>query len=153
MIGDRIQALDYDPIEKIIYWIDSFDSSIKRAVIPDIKDPNHGMAFTQDMKLQSPNKMIDIDVDWVARYYKYFIYSFFRYFKFCFYIHLQLISSIVFCIRNLYWIELDIKNPRPKGQIMTSLLDGRYKRSLIVNDLERPSSIALDPEQGYNRQN
>ncbi|KAF7489353.1 hypothetical protein SSS_07649 [Sarcoptes scabiei] len=116
VIGDRIQALDYDPIEKIIYWIDSFDSSIKRAVIPDIKDPNHGMAFTQDMKLQSPNKMIDIDVDWVAR--------------------------------NLYWIELDIKNPRPKGQIMTSLLDGRYKRSLIVNDLERPSSIALDPEQG-----
>lgn len=72
----RIQSLDYDPVDKIIYWIDSFDSSIKRAIIPDIQDPNHGMAFTQDMNLKSTNKLIDIDVDWVARYVLLFLFNY-----------------------------------------------------------------------------
>lgn len=112
----RVQALDFDPVEKIIYWIDSFDSSIKRAIIPNVNDPSHGMAFSQDMKLKTSNKLMAIDVDWVGR--------------------------------NLYWAELDISGSKTHGRILTSLLDGRYKRSLITTNIERPTSIALDPELG-----
>lgn len=44
---------------------------------------------------------------------------------------------------------MDISGSKPRGRILTSLLDGRYKRSLITTNLERPTSIALDPELGY----
>ena len=64
----RIQAVDFDPTSKIIYWADSYDQSIKRAVMPTINDPSHGMAFSQDMKLKGVNKPVDIAVDWVAKY-------------------------------------------------------------------------------------
>lgn len=63
----RIQALDYDPLQGIIYWADSYDQSIKRAVMPTLEDPSHGMAFSQDMKLKDDNKPVDLSVDWVAR--------------------------------------------------------------------------------------
>ena len=43
---------------------------------------------------------------------------------------------------------MDISVSKPRGRIVASLLDGRYKRSLITTNLERPTSIALDPELG-----
>ncbi len=45
-------------------------------------------------------------------------------------------------------MDMDLSSARPKGRIFTSLLDGRYRRSLVNNGLERPTSIALDPELG-----
>ena len=33
-----------------------------------------------------------------------------------------------------------------RGKILTSLLDGRYKRTLISSNLEKPTSLVLDPE-------
>lgn len=64
----RIQAVDYDPVSRIVYWADSYDLSIKRAVLPNMEDPNHGMAFSQDIKLKDiSNKPVDISVDWVGR--------------------------------------------------------------------------------------
>lgn len=51
--------------------------------------------------------------------------------------------------QNLYWADNDlITTSKPKGQILVSLLDGRYRRSLINSNLERPTSIALSPETG-----
>lgn len=44
---------------------------------------------------------------------------------------------------------MDLSSTRPKGRIFTSLLDGRYRKALVSNALERPTSIALDPEFGY----
>lgn len=56
-----------------------------------------------------------------------------------------------YCIqnsRNLYWIELDIQSAKPKGRLLTSLLDGRYRKTLFSVHLERPTSLVLDPELG-----
>lgn len=114
----RIQAVDYDPTTKIVYWADSYDLSIKRAVLPNLEDASHGMAYSQDIKLKDgKSKPVDIAVDWVAK--------------------------------NLFWADVDASGTKPHGRILTSLLDGRYKRSLVTTDLERPTSIVVDPEYGY----
>lgn len=33
--------------------------------------------------------------------------------------------------QNLYWTETDRSGPKPKGRVMVSKQDGRYRRSLI----------------------
>lgn len=48
---------------------------------------------------------------------------------------------------NLYWTE--IENPtHTGGRLMVSKADGRYKRSLIVQNLELPTAVAVDPQLG-----
>lgn len=114
----RIQALDFDPSESIIYWTDSHEKTIKRALLPDISDHSHGNGFPQNLNVKGISQPVDIAVDWVAR--------------------------------NLYWIDVNQSAlPRPKGKILVSKLDGRYKRTVISSGLERPTSLVVDPEIGY----
>ena len=112
----HVQAFDFDPVSGIIYFAETTMMSIRRASIPKIDDPAHGLAFMQEINLKDKNRPTGIAVDWIGR--------------------------------NLYWTDFDSKATKPTGRIMTSLLDGRYKRSLITADVERPSSIAVDPELG-----
>ncbi|CAA9998004.1 unnamed protein product [Nesidiocoris tenuis] len=49
---------------------------------------------------------------------------------------------------NLYWTETDRSGTKPKGRVMVSKQDGRYRRSLINDGLDFPTSIALDPQNG-----
>lgn len=114
----RIQAIDFDPIESIIYWTDSHERAIKRAILPEINDPSHGNGFPQNLNLKSISQPVDIAIDWIGR--------------------------------NLYWIDINQNNfPRPKGKIYVSKLDGRYKKTIVPNGLERPTSLVVDPEIGY----
>lgn len=114
----RIQSLDYDPIEQIVYWTDTYEQNIKRAYLPDLKDPKHGSEYAQSLDIKYVSKPTDIAVDFVGK--------------------------------NLYWCDNDISisSTKARGQILVSLLDGRYKRSLVNSHLERPTSIALLPEKG-----
>ncbi|RWS16465.1 low-density lipoprotein receptor-related protein 2-like protein [Dinothrombium tinctorium] len=112
----RIQALDYDPIKDIIYWADSFEKTIKRAYIPDPRDPEHGLGYPQNLDVKGLSKPTDIAIDWVGR--------------------------------NIYWTDSDLSSVKSKGRVFVSLIDGRYKKTLLSTALERPTSIALDPELG-----
>ncbi|XP_076344763.1 low-density lipoprotein receptor-related protein-like [Tachypleus tridentatus] len=49
---------------------------------------------------------------------------------------------------NLYWMDTELSSNQPHGRIFASLLDGRYRRSIITTGLEQPRSLALDPEFG-----
>ncbi|CAH1397949.1 unnamed protein product [Nezara viridula] len=49
---------------------------------------------------------------------------------------------------NLYWAETDRSGTKPKGRIVVTKQDGRYRRSLIDSNLEYPTSIAVDPQYG-----
>lgn len=49
---------------------------------------------------------------------------------------------------NLYWTETDRTGSKPRGRIMVAKTDGRYRRALVNNGLEIPTSIAVDPQLG-----
>lgn len=49
---------------------------------------------------------------------------------------------------NLYWSEIDQSGTTPRGQIMMSKSDGRYRRSIITTNLEQPTAVVVDPERG-----
>lgn len=50
---------------------------------------------------------------------------------------------------NIYWTEVEQKNSnKPKGRVMVSTGDGRYRRSIIGAGLEQPTSIVVDSSNG-----
>lgn len=49
---------------------------------------------------------------------------------------------------NLYWTETDRTGAKPRGNILVSTSDGRYRRSVINSGIEEPTSVALDPDHG-----
>ncbi|KAG1701225.1 Low-density lipoprotein receptor-related protein 2 [Nymphon striatum] len=112
----RIGAIDYDVTSNIVYWTDTFEKTIKRSDIPDIRDVNKGYSFAQDLSLKGLTKPMALAVDWVGK--------------------------------NLYWSDSNLSSKRPKGRVLVSTLDGRYRRTLVSSNLESPTSIALDPEIG-----
>lgn len=63
----RIQALDFDPSQRVVYWADSHDRSIKRAIIPDVSDLSHGNGFPQNLNVRGISQPVDIAIDWIAR--------------------------------------------------------------------------------------
>ncbi|KAK4318073.1 hypothetical protein Pmani_010899 [Petrolisthes manimaculis] len=50
---------------------------------------------------------------------------------------------------NLYWSETDRTGNKPRGSILVSTLDGRYRHSIITTGLEVPTSVVVDPDHGY----
>jgi hypothetical protein len=63
--GERIEALDFDPMQKVLYWTDSSSGSFKRAMLPD--DPAlQPVAQTLSVNgIMQPN---GIAFDWVTRW-------------------------------------------------------------------------------------
>ncbi|VVD04124.1 unnamed protein product [Leptidea sinapis] len=49
---------------------------------------------------------------------------------------------------NLYWTETDRTGSKPKGRVMVSRNDGRYRRALVTAGIENPTSLVLDPQMG-----
>lgn len=113
----RVQALDYDPRDHMLYWTDSYEKTIKRAFLPNLTDVSAGIGFPQNLELKGLTKPNAIAVDWVGR--------------------------------TIYWMDSDLSSTRPKGRIFVSLIDGRYRRTLLSSNLERPTSMAVDPDMGW----
>ena len=50
---------------------------------------------------------------------------------------------------NLYWTEVEESDGVYRnGRLLVSKSDGRYKRSLVTQGLEHPTSVVLDPQLG-----
>lgn len=56
--------------------------------------------------------------------------------------------SIDWIAENLYWAETDRTGSKPRGRVMVAKTDGRYRRAVVSNGIEVPTSIAVDPELG-----
>ena len=63
--GRRIQALDVDPGRKLLYWTDSSQKTIKRALIPN--NPKE-MGYPQDLKITGIRQPSGLAFDWVAKW-------------------------------------------------------------------------------------
>ncbi|XP_065212523.1 low-density lipoprotein receptor-related protein 2 isoform X2 [Planococcus citri] len=112
----RIEAIDYDPSNEMVFWADSYEKSIKRSYMVNGADGKAKIGYAQDLNIKGNSKPTGIAVDWIGG--------------------------------NLYWTEVDRGVSKPKGRVVVSTLDGRYKRSLITTNLDLPSSIAVDPQLG-----
>uniref|UniRef100_X1Z8P5 EGF-like domain-containing protein n=2 Tax=Capitella teleta TaxID=283909 RepID=X1Z8P5_CAPTE len=62
--GHRIEALDYDPNRKLLYWTDSAERNIKRAMMPDDATQAAHAQTLPASGIMQPN---GIAFDWVAR--------------------------------------------------------------------------------------
>ena len=60
----RVQALDFDPARKVVYWSDSSLRTIKRSSLPD--GPGQ-VGYPQDLTLGDIKEPSGIAIDWVAR--------------------------------------------------------------------------------------
>ncbi len=122
----RITGVDFNPAVMMVYWADAQERAIKRSYIP-------GHPEQQDAQIGHPQvvwsaeeqgagsngvKPIAVAFDWVTK--------------------------------NLYWTEVDrSRSPASaRGRVVVAMEDGRYRRSLVEGNLERPVALALDPEHG-----
>ncbi|XP_063240571.1 low-density lipoprotein receptor-related protein 2 [Bacillus rossius redtenbacheri] len=112
----RIEAIDYDPRAEMVFWVDSYEKTIKRSFMPNAQEGQVKTGFAQDLNVKGNSKATSIAVDWVGQ--------------------------------NLYWTETDRSGSKPRGRVMVSLSDGRYRRSLVSIGLELPTSVAVDPQRG-----
>lgn len=75
----RTQSVDFDPVSSLLYWVDSYERSLKRSHIPDMQDVDHGAELAQDLRVRDLNKPVDLAVDWVGRY----VFFIQKVYKFC----------------------------------------------------------------------
>lgn len=62
----RIEAVDYNPQTKMIFWADSYDKTIKRSYLPSALNGDVKTGFAQDLEMKGSSKPTAIAVDWVA---------------------------------------------------------------------------------------
>ncbi|XP_028967382.1 low-density lipoprotein receptor-related protein 2 [Galendromus occidentalis] len=115
----NIFGVDFDPVQKFVYWVDVDAKTIKRAFIPDLSvEPEKlGSQYPQDLEISDLKIPTALAVDWLGR--------------------------------NLYILDFQTFTDRPpKGRLLVTKLDGRYRRTLHDTDIEMPTSVAVDPEAG-----
>ncbi len=126
----RIEGIDYNPSSMMIYWVDSQENAVKRSLIPGSGGHTEAMiGFGQLVTPSTDTNTVptDIATDWLTN--------------------------------NIYWTEMTVRTSlqgarRKKrsvvsvGSIYVAKDDGRYKISLIRTGLERPTSVAVDPQHG-----
>lgn len=50
---NRIEAVDFDPINEMIFWVDSYNKSIKRSYMVNAKEGKVTIGFAQDLEIKS----------------------------------------------------------------------------------------------------
>jgi len=49
----RVQAIDFDPRTEYIFWIDSYDNTIKRSYMVNAKEGEAKIGYAQDLNMKS----------------------------------------------------------------------------------------------------
>jgi hypothetical protein len=60
----RIEGVDYDVFNKIIYYADSYKKTIKRSLMPGFSGANIG--YGQDLEIKSNGKPTALAFDWIG---------------------------------------------------------------------------------------
>jgi low density lipoprotein-related protein 2 len=115
----RIESVDFDPKDMMVYWADSEERAIKRSFIPGSKEhPDAQIGHPQEIQA-STNKVTAVAYDFM--------------------------TGNVYWAEVDRWTGV---SSAPRGVIAVSKNDGRYKREIAAGQLDNPTSIALDPEHG-----
>ncbi|UYV70466.1 hypothetical protein LAZ67_7003143 [Cordylochernes scorpioides] len=116
--GTRIQGIDFDPVTAMVYWADSTERTIKRSFLPTRDTSSGHYGLGFAQNLELKGILKPTGL------------------------------AVDWIARNLYWLEADLSSNTPHGKILCSMLDGRYRRTIVSTSLEQPEALALDPEYG-----
>lgn len=53
---NRIEAVDYNPNTEMVFWVDSYNRSIKRSYMVNAKDGKVKIGYAQDLNLKGERK-------------------------------------------------------------------------------------------------
>ncbi|CAG0878905.1 unnamed protein product [Cyprideis torosa] len=151
-----IKDLDYDPVNEVLYWVDSVEKRIKRSLMPHGKRPEVQIGAPQLLEIKGVAKPTSLSVDWVGeniywaeidrsssksrgrivvskldgRYRHLVIGS-----------DLEMPSSVAVdpMIGRLFWSDVGAV---PK--IESANMDGSGRRVVVINRLGAPMSLAID---------
>jgi len=62
----RIESVDFNPRSEMIFWVDSFDKSVRRSFMAGAKGGSVRIGFAQDLSIKGSGKPSAIAVDWLA---------------------------------------------------------------------------------------
>lgn len=62
----RIEAIDYDPVNEMIFWADSYDKTIKRSYMVNAMNGAVKIGFAQDLNMKGNSKPTALAVDYVG---------------------------------------------------------------------------------------
>ena len=150
----RIEDIDYDPRDRMIYWVDSYERRIKRSHIPKMENGAE-IGHAQDIQVIGPGnaKPSAIAFDWVTQnLYWAFIAedgqasivvakNDGRYAKNLVDTRLENPTSIAVDPERgmMFWTEAG-NNPR----IEQAWMDGSKRRTLSSEQMERPDGLTID---------
>ena len=151
----RIEDIDYDPRDKMIYWVDSSQRRIKRSWLPKIAENEAEIGDAQDIQVIGPGaaKPTAIAFDWVTQsvYWTQIAedgqgsvvvaMNDGRYAKSLIDTRLENPTSIALDPERglMFWTEAG-SNPR----IEQSWMDGSKRRTVTIEQMERPDGLTID---------
>lgn len=62
----RIEAIDYDPKNEMVFWADSYDKTIKRSYMINAKQGEVKSGFAQDLNMKGNAKPTSLAIDYVG---------------------------------------------------------------------------------------
>lgn len=62
----RIEAIDYDPKNEMVFWADSYDKTIKRSYMINAKQGEVKSGFAQDLNMKGNAKPTALSIDYVG---------------------------------------------------------------------------------------
>ncbi|XP_070148921.1 low-density lipoprotein receptor-related protein 2 [Polyergus mexicanus] len=62
----RVQAIDFDPRMEYVFWIDSYDNTIKRSYMVNAKEGQAKIGHAQDLNTKIDSKPTSLAVDWIS---------------------------------------------------------------------------------------
>ncbi|XP_014481783.1 PREDICTED: low-density lipoprotein receptor-related protein 2 [Dinoponera quadriceps] len=68
VIGDekQVQAIDFDPKAEYVFWIDSYDNTIKRSYMVNARKGEAKVGYAQDLNMKTESKPTSLAVDWIS---------------------------------------------------------------------------------------
>ncbi|CAK1544808.1 unnamed protein product [Leptosia nina] len=152
----RIEAIDYDPKQEMVFWVDSYDKSIKRSYMINALNGQVKSGFAQDLKSKANAKPTGIAVDYVGgnlywteadrtgskpkgrvmvarndgRYRRALVSA-----------GIEVPTSLVLDpqMGKMYWADA---GSAPK--IETAWMDGSKRRPIVTENVRHPTGLAID---------
>ncbi|XP_066250185.1 low-density lipoprotein receptor-related protein 2 [Euwallacea similis] len=157
----RIEALDYHPSTKMIFWADSYDKTIKRSYLPLALDGEVKTGFAQDLEMKGSSKPTAIAVDWIGDNLYWaetdragskpkgrvmVAKTDGRYRRALVNVGLENPTSLVLDpqLGRMFWTD---SGSAPKIEV--AWMDGSKRRPLITDEIRHPTGLAIDYPMGH----